>query len=181
LNTATLPSAATSGANSGKNSPASSDGAFVREFHPSIASTSVGAWLGCLYESLPRLTPRLRWSHLLFCLPTAPLGAGLWLWLKGTGERYVLTTATVERRRNIGDRVLERVELAAVEEVRVETGVGDGFYGAGTLVMVGAGNVSLMTWHGVAEPQGVRRTILDAVEGARQLERMRRTIAGRST
>lgn len=158
----------------------SPDGAFVREFHPSIACTRLGAGLGWLYESLPGLTPRMRWSHLLFCIPTAPVGAGLWLWLKGTGDRYVLTTSTVERRRNVGDRVLERVELAMVEDVRLETGPGDHFFRAGTLVMVGAENVSLMQWRGVAEPAAVRRTILDAVEGARRMSRMRRTIAGRT-
>lgn len=153
--------------------------AFVREFHPSIARTAIGAWLGRLYESLPRITSGVRWSHLLFCLPTAPLAAALWLWLKASGERYVLTTSAVERRRNIGDRELERADLSAISDVRVEIGPGDGFFGAGTLVMLGVGDVPVACWRGVAEPRAVRQTILDTVHGVRHMTAVRQTVAAR--
>ncbi len=154
-------------------------GAFVREFHPSISRTTAGAWLGRLYESLPRITSGVRWSHLLFCLPTAPVAAALWLWLKASGERYVLTTSAVERRRNIGDRSLERADLSTISDVRVEIGPGDGFFGAGTLVMLGAGDTPVATWPGVAEPRAVRQTILDAAQGVRHMAALRQTVAAR--
>jgi hypothetical protein len=157
----------------------SESGAYVREFHPSISRTAVGAWLGRLYESLPRITSGVRWSHLLFCLPTAPMAAGLWLWLKASGERYVLTTSTVERRRNIGDLALEQADLSAISDVRVEIGPGDVFFGAGTLVMLGAGDVPVARWPGVAEPRAVRQTILDAIHGVRHMASMRQTVAAR--
>ena len=61
-----------------------------------VAATGIGQALNGLYESMPIRIWGIKLSH-VFALPTAPLGMLIYLLMKVTGERYVVTNRAVKR------------------------------------------------------------------------------------
>jgi hypothetical protein len=103
-------------------------GRLLEAVYPSISITPLGHRLGLLYESLPYVTPRLRLSHLLFTLPTAPIAIGLYLWLKARGVRYVATTAGISVENVITGRRLADIPWQDVAAIRIDAASYAPFY-----------------------------------------------------
>lgn len=146
---------------------------------PSISRWGLGRALGVLYESLPMPIGAAKLSYLLFCLPTAPLAAGLWLVAKVIGERYVLTMDAVERRRSIGGGLLARVSLAEVAEVKTVRQPWEQMFRSGTVSLVDANGRELMSLGGVSDPEAFAGTIRDAVTATRMVSASVAHIAAR--
>lgn len=130
---------------------------------PSISRWGPGQALGRLYESIPVPLGSAKLSYLLFCLPTAPLAAALWLLAKVIGERYVATTATVERRRSIGNALVAKVDLCDVVDIRVLRQPWEAMFRSGTVVLVDATGRELMSLAGVSDPESFAGTVRDAL------------------
>ena len=130
---------------------------------PSISRWGLGRVLGQLYESLPLPIGAAKLSYLLFCLPTAPVAAAMWLVAKVIGERYVLTMDAVERRRSIGGGLVARVPLADVAEVKSVRQPWEQMFRSGTVSLVDATGRELMSLGGVSDPESFAATIRDAV------------------
>ncbi len=146
---------------------------------PSIARWGVGRALGRLYESIPVKIGSAKLSYLLFCLPTAPVAAGLWVLAKVIGERYVVTTATVERRRSIGDALVARVAISDVAEVRVTRQPWEAVFRTGTVSLVDGNGRDVMVLDGVSDPDCFAGTIQDALTSGRTVAASLAHIAAR--
>jgi hypothetical protein len=135
--------------------------------YPSIARWPVGRWLGRLYESIPLRVAGTKLSYLLYCLPTAPLVASLYGLQKVIGEKYVLTTSAVERRRSIGNALVEAVPLDDVATVEVIRSEWEPLYRTGTVLVRSAEGTVRLTCAGVPDPDAFAGTIRDAVVARR--------------
>jgi hypothetical protein len=135
--------------------------------YPSIAGWPVGRGLGRLYESIPVRVGGIKLSYLLFCLPTAPLAASLYGLQKLLGEKYVLTTAAVERRRSIGNALLEAVPLDEAGTVEVERSDWEALFRTGTVRVRSAEGQVRMIFAGVSDPDAFAGTIRDALVARR--------------
>ena len=134
----------------------------ITSWFPSIASTWIGRMLGSLYTLIPFRINGVPLSYLLFCLPTAPLGAAGFLLLKVAGEKYVLTSHHLQVWHSLGIRMMRQVALEDVAEILVERHPGQAFYKAGNLVLLGADGSVLVEMAGISSPEVARQTLLEA-------------------
>jgi hypothetical protein len=147
--------------------------------YPSIACTGLGKGLGRLYESIPAKLGGVKLSHWLFPLPTAPLAALAYLMLKASGDVYVLTNRSVQRRRSLGNRLVKSIPLTEVEEVEVVQGAGQQFYPAADLVLLNNAGNPLLQLQGVPRAEVFRNLIIEARDARRQVEASLATIRAR--
>lgn len=153
--------------------------ATVMVVYPSIACTGLGRGLGKLYDSIPTRIGGIKLSNLLFVLPTAPIAALIYLILKVSGERYVLTNDSVQRWKSFGSLRLGSVNLADVDQVVVHREPGAEFYKAADLYLLGKTGDRLMVLSGVPYADIFRRTILEARESRTQVAAALETIRAR--
>ena len=151
----------------------------IQTIYPSIAATAIGKWLGILYNCIPISLGDFNLSHLLFPLPTSPLAALVYLWLKAFGEAYLLTNRSVRRRASLGDRLIEKVPLTDIDDVVVQQQPGQEFYPAADLQLVGSKGQTLMVLRGVPRADVFRQSILEARDARRQVEASLATIERR--
>ena len=147
--------------------------------YPSIAALAAGRVLGALYESIPLPLGRVKLSHLLFPLPTAPVALVLYVWLKALGERYALTTQRLRIVRGPSLRPVAEMPLDEVGRIDVASSFGQRFYRAGDLIVHDHLGMQRLRFRGVARPEMFRRTILDARDALIRTEATRRTIEAR--
>ena len=91
----------------------------VEEMYPSIAATGIGACLNNLYECINLRIWGVKVSH-VFALLTAPLGAFIYLLMKVSGSRYVVTNRSVKRVASLGCRLYESIPLSQIVGVTID-------------------------------------------------------------
>lgn len=151
--------------------------------YPSIASNGLGQLLGRLYESIPLFPNGIKLSHLLFVLPTAPIGLFLYVWIKIPmwGVRYTLTTSAIQCWSMLGTRLQEQVDLGDVDQVLVEQAPGQVFYKSADLVLRNAKGETLMRIAGIPHAGTFRRNILEARDSKRRVNSSLATISARGS
>jgi hypothetical protein len=77
-------------------------------------------------------------------------------------RRYTLTNRRLMIQRGLKPRPRDQVALADIDEVRLVEGSYNPFYRAGTLEVVGGGQVKL-TLTGVPDPESFRQSVLNAL------------------
>lgn len=141
----------------------------IEEIYPSIAETSLGDLIHRILDSIPTRIWGLKISNVLFGLPMAPLGAGIYLWLKVFGSRYVLTNRAVKRLNSLGFRLLESVPLAQIASVTVDPDSRQEFYQTGDIRLVGTGGQTLLLLRGIPRPDRFRQVIQEACDAKSQV------------
>ena len=126
--------------------------ALIREVFPSVTANPGVAAVG---EKLARtivLAP-VAWPSLGFFYfkKIAPVFA----------KRYTLTNKRLMIRRGLKPKPTRQIDLADIEDVRLQPGSYSHFYRSGTLEIVSRGQVA-MRLRGVPEAEGFRRTIINA-------------------
>lgn len=157
----------------------------IHIIYPSIASLRLGRALGILYESVPIRIGRIRLSHLLFPLPTAPLAAALYMALKAGGKLHYVTTrrlytARALKKLPVGEMPLGEIPLDDIGRIDILHTLGHRFFRAGDLVIRDHQGLERMRLEGVAQPEMVRQTIFDARNALMQTEAAQRVIAARA-
>lgn len=151
----------------------------IQTIYPSIACTSIGKFLGVLYNCIPIKIGDLKLSNLIFPLPTAPLAVLVFFWLKVVGEAYVLTNRSVRRRSALGNRLIQKVALGDIADVVVNQQPGQEFYPAADIQLVGKKGETLMVLAGVSRADVFRQSIIEARDARTQTEASLATIKAR--
>jgi hypothetical protein len=128
--------------------------ATIRTAWPSVTAASVpGAKLGRFLIKTRILAP-LGWLLLapLYFLKILPFLA----------RRYTLTNRRLMIQRGLKPRPRQQVALVDIDEVRLVEGSYNPFYRAGTLEVLGGGQVKL-TLAGVPDPESFRQSVLNAL------------------
>ena len=151
----------------------------VMTVYPSIGSTFPGQLLGRLYDCLaiPVLSTNL--SRLLFPLPTAPLGATIYMLLKIAGSRYRLTNRSVQIWSSLGERRHGSADLNAIADVKLVQQPGQKFFKCADIVLLDASGKKLLTLGGVPRAEVFRQTILKARDARVQVQSAMSVIAAR--
>jgi len=157
-----------------------SNEAQIQTIYPSIAATSIGKGLGKLYNCIPISLGAFNVSDLLFPLPTSPVAVLVYFWLKVFGEVYVLTNRSMRRRSSLGNRLIQKVLLADIEDVVINQQAGQQFYPAADLQLLGKKGETLMVLAGVPRADVFRQSILEARDARKQTEASLATIRARS-
>ncbi|MGC1274528.1 MAG: PH domain-containing protein [Planctomycetaceae bacterium] len=153
----------------------------IATVYPSVASLAIGRAFGALYESIPLKIGRLKLSHLLFPLPTSPFVLLVYIWLKTSGSRYVLTTQRLRHMRGLtAGRSLD-MPLDEVGRIEVVTSFGQRFYKAGDLVVHDHLGAQRLRFPSVVRPEMFRQTILDARDALINTDAAQRIIEARRT
>ncbi|HVW02978.1 MAG TPA: PH domain-containing protein [Planctomycetaceae bacterium] len=141
----------------------------VMEVFPSIACTSIGQGMGSVFESVPVRIFGIKLSHLLFVLPLSPVAALVYLLLKVSGERYVLTNRSLQTWSGLGTRRISQVPLEDIEDITVTQEPGQVFYRAGDIYLIGKTGQTLAKLGGIPYAPIFRQTILEARDARRQV------------
>ncbi|MCY2967266.1 MAG: hypothetical protein NT069_27135 [Planctomycetota bacterium] len=151
----------------------------IQTVYPSIAATSIGKLLGSLYGCLPISVGGIKLSHLIFPLPTAPLGVLVFFWQKVCGQVYVLTNRSIRFRSALGPKLHQKVPLQDIADVVVDQKAGQDFYPAADLILVGKKGETLAVLAGVPRADVFRQSILEARNARVQTEASLATIKAR--
>jgi hypothetical protein len=151
----------------------------VMTVFPSISSTALGATLGWLYGCLPLRIFGPKLSTLLFALPTAPLGALMFLWTKVKGDRYVLTNQSLQIWNALGTKRLKTVPLAEIQSISTHQSPGQEFFRAADIRLQGANGQTLAVLKGVAEYAPFLNAIEVTLQSHRLVKSSLATIAAR--
>lgn len=128
-------------------------------FFPTIAATSLGAWIGRMLDRPGTAFGRVHRAHLLLALPLAPLASFLYLWLKVFGPVYALTNRRLIIKRLLLAKPIATCDLATVDRVQVNLSTGCQFLRSGDLRLLDqSGQVSLVL-KAIPYPQQVARQI----------------------
>lgn len=138
--------------------------------YPSVASTGLGQLLGRLYESIPLIPNGIKLSHLLFVLPTAPIGLLLYAWIKVAGHRHVLTNRSLQKWTFLGDRLIAKVDLNDIVGMEVRQHPGQVFYKSADLHILNAAGDTIMRLEGIPRAEVFRQNIREARDARRQVE-----------
>ena len=150
--------------------------------YPSVASLAICRMLGGLFDSIP--WPRINGikpSCLLFTLPLSPIPAVAYFFLKVTGDRYVLTDRSIQRRKALGDRMVSRVELSEIAEIAIRQERGQAFYRAADVRLIGEQGEELLLLEGITYPEIFRQNVLKARDAVLEVEASLETIRARQT
>ena len=136
----------------------------VSTVYPSVCSHGLGRTLGRLYESIPFHIGGVKFSHLLFVLPTAPLGLVLYFLRKVIGVKYVITNRSVQCWSMIGSRMISQTSLDAIVDLATYQEPGQEFFKAGDIHLLGKGDETLMVLQGIVRPKGVVQLIKEVMQ-----------------
>jgi len=139
----------------------------IEELYPSIAETAAGDFIHRVLDSIPTKVWGMKVSNLLFGLPLAPLAAGVYLWMKAFGSKYVLTNRVVKRVAAVGVREHESVPLSQITLAAVDPDSRRSFYQTGDVRLIGAGGSSLLLLRGVPRPDRFCQVIQEACDAKR--------------
>lgn len=128
---------------------------------PSVASTSLGRWLGHLYRVESGVGPVS--VGRLALLVTIPVGLLLYASLRMPWaiRRYRLTNRRVVVERGVNPVIEQFVDLDRFDAIDAVVRPGQEWYAAGDLVFR-RGQVETLRLPGVSRPESFRRTCLDA-------------------
>lgn len=151
----------------------------IMTVYPSISANVLGRLLGQLYACIPIRIGGMKLSTLLFGLPTAPIGAPLYLLTKVFGNRYTLTNRSVQIWASLGAQKLSSVELGQIDSVELEELSGQAFFRAADIRLKSADGKTLMRLAGVGDAGSFRNAIQRAIESRRMVQSSLSTIAAR--
>jgi hypothetical protein len=147
--------------------------------YPSISAGALGQLLGSLYESIPVRICGPKLSHLLFALPTAPIGALLYLLTKVFGQRFVLTNRSVQIWSARGNRKISSASLDDIAAVELDQSTGQKFYRAADIKLKGANGQTLLRLKGVGDAASFGNAIRNAIQARQQVKAAMATIEAR--
>lgn len=148
--------------------------------YPSIAATGFGRFLGEMVEKVPMKIGGVKLSYLL-AIPFAPVAVLPFALQRLTGEIYVLTNRSVQKRAAIGDRLISQIPLSQIEDVRLDVQPGQAFYPAADLSFVDKSGKVVFTLPGVRHADVFRQIIVEARDARKQVESSLATIRARQT
>lgn len=133
----------------------------VSVVYPSVAATALGRLVGNICDSIPVKIGGIKLSNLLFGLPLAPVGLLIYLGLKVSGRRYVLTNEGLEARASLGNRLFRETPLTDIAEIAVERQPGQAFYKAADVYLLNDRGDVLMEIPGIVRAEVFRHRILE--------------------
>ena len=145
--------------------------AVVESFFPSIVVTRVGQVLGGLYESLPFAVGQIRWSYLLFVLPTAPLAVLAYFFLKVAGPHYTLTTQRLQRFQGLSTALRGSVDIDRIGQVDIEAHSRQAFFRTGNIRLISPEGQVLATLEGLQYPERVAQVIRETLTARQAVAR----------
>ncbi|MEZ6040503.1 MAG: PH domain-containing protein [Planctomycetaceae bacterium] len=151
----------------------------VMTVYPSVCANAFGRLLGQLYGCIPIRIFGHKLSTLLFALPTAPIGAPLYLLTKVLGSRYVLTNRSVQIWASLGAQKLRQVDLSEVDSVELEQRAGQEFFRAADVRLKSASGQTLLLLPGVGDAGAFRNAIQRTTEARRMVKSSLSTINAR--
>jgi len=151
----------------------------IEELYPSISMTGLGQFLNQLYESMPVSLNGIKLSHVLFVLPTMPLGLLTYFLLKIGGTKYLITNRAVKRMASLGTRQIEEVPLAQIDQVVIDPDSRLAFFRTGDVRLVNSAGDTLLLLRGVPYPDRFRQVILEARDARKYVAASLATIANR--
>lgn len=157
-----------------------SPGIPLEDFYPSIAATTLGGALGSLFDSLPICFGNVRWSHLLFVLPAAPVAAVIYLVQRVAGVHYRLTSEAIERFSGLSIRPEQRLALDLVADVQIPPSSRHEFLRTGDIHILDAAGNMLAIWAGMPYPDRIRTLLLETCQTRRQIGKALGQIRSRS-
>jgi len=145
-------------------SPSSISERTVMIVWPSNAATSLGQWLGRLYNiRQPFPDNKILWPGNLFVIASIPLALALYfiriIPVFGIGTRYRLTNRRVIVERGLGSREEKSVSLGSFDSVTIDVRPGQEWYHAGDLVFR-MGDTVVFRLEGVSRPEAFRQTLV---------------------
>jgi hypothetical protein len=146
---------------------------------PSIAAMGLGKFLGQILEMIPIRIFGLKISNLLFGLPLAGPAVALYFAQKVIGERFTITTKSVQRWSGLGGRMMQRVELADITSMQVAQQPGQEFYHASDLLIFNAKGDVVMRLEGLPHAEIFRENITKARDASMQVQASLATINAR--
>ena len=150
--------------------------------YPSIAAISPGRVIGRLCESIPLKINGIKLSVLLFGLPSGGIGSVLYLLGKVMGEKYVITSQSVEKWKmllGVQSRLLGAVELGEIDSISLEELAGQGFYNAADVVLHDASGKEILRFEGVQRADVFAQNIIEARDANVQTKAAMEVIAAR--
>jgi hypothetical protein len=132
--------------------PPQLDEAVIRVIWPSVTAFPTVASLGSFLMQTRLLAP-LGWLLLapFYFIKVAP----------GFARRYVLTNRRIMFQKGLRLQAVDSVDLADIEEVRIQEDKNSRFYGSGDLEIISKGQARLRL-RGITGPQAFRHAILNA-------------------
>lgn len=150
----------------------------IEELYPSIAATWIGQVLNGLYESIPFGIGHIKVSH-VFALLTAPLGMLVYLLMKVTGVRYVVTNRSIKQMSAIGFRLLKEVPLGQIAQVSIDPDSRQAFYKTGDIRLSNSGGDTLLLMRGIPYPERFQQVIKETIDAKNQTAAALATINAR--
>lgn len=151
----------------------------VEVLYPSITASGLGRMLAGLYDSIPVRVWGLKLSNLLFCLPTAPLGALIYLLQKVVGEKYVVTNRVVKRCDAMGVQLRGSAALSDVADVRILEETRSEFFATADLELLNSSGAVVLKLPAVGGPERFAQVIREAADAKRQVESSLKAIHAR--
>ena len=153
--------------------------AIVMTEYPSISAGAIGQLLGSLYESLPIRIFGPKLSYLLFTLPTAPLGALLYLGSKAIGQRFVLTNRAVQIWSARGSQLISSADLENIDDVEIDQRPGQVFFKAADIRLKAVNGQTLLRLKGVPDAGSFANAIKNTIEARKNVKAALDTINAR--
>ena len=140
----------------------------VEEMYPSIAATGIGACLNNLYECINLRIWGVKVSH-VFALMTAPLGAFIYLLMKVSGSRYVVTNRSVKRVASLGCRLYESIPLSQIVGVTIDRDSRQTFYRTNDICLSNAAGETLLLMRGIPYAERFQQVIVEMRDARSQV------------
>lgn len=152
----------------------------VMTVYPSISAGGFGRLLGQVYDCIPVRVMGVKFSHLVFVLPTAPIAILLYALQKLFGKRYTLTNRHVQIWMALGNKKVSQVQLQDIVDVEIRELPGQSFYKSADLVLVtGKTKEDPIILSGVPRPHVFRQTLLKSRDARIQVGKSLETIKAR--
>lgn len=148
--------------------------------YPSIACTTMGKYLGRLYESLPHITPRIRLSYLVWIPPTWPIAIVAYLWLKLQGVRYVATSSGVAIETILTRQIVTQIPWNEVTEIQVDPASFQSFYRSSDIIIRSRAAAEPLRLHAVPFADRFSQLLQEAYRAAQATARAQAQISNRA-
>ncbi len=146
---------------------------------PSISALGLGRVVGQVLEMFPIRFLGLKVSNLLFGLPMAGPAVGLYFAQKIVGERYTITTKSVQRWTGLGGRMIQRIELGDIASMQVQQQPGQEFFQASDVLLLNEKGDVIMRLEGLPHADIFRQNISKAKESVLSVQASLKTIQAR--
>ncbi|VAX39067.1 hypothetical protein MNBD_PLANCTO02-3352 [hydrothermal vent metagenome] len=150
--------------------------------YPSIAAIAPGRLMGSLCNSIPLKINGIKLSVLLFGLPLGGLASLLYFAGKAIGEKYVITSQSVEKWKmllGVQSRLLGEIELGLIDKIELEELPGQEFFHAADVVLFDVAGKEILRFEGVQRADVFAQNITEARDANVQTKLALEAIAAR--